>query len=167
MAELAPGGKKRDVPLNHKGDYMPQSQIDRLAGQTSVAPFTSPTSEMDSIFSQKSEKVQDPSLLDIPERAALSTGPYTQDGIYIIGAPKNSAFKFDETSPRVEGKLISRHGKLWIKDENGNLTEPPENLLMYGWITTRKTHRLLPKHFIGADSAKPLPNFEVETWVIE
>ena len=116
---------------------------------------------------QAAEEVPDPSLFDLPTGASLSTGPYTQEGILRIGAPENSAFGFDQTDPRIDGSLISRHGKLWIKDADGRLIEPPEQLRMYGWANTRKNHRLLPQHFRGADSAKRLPNFEREDWMFE
>jgi hypothetical protein len=167
MAEFTPGGRKSRIPNQHKGDYMPSSQIERLSGQKTTEATVTKTPETDSIFSQIPEKINDPFLVDLPEGAAISTGPYTQDGIYIIGAPKNTTFKFDQTIPNVDGKLISRHGKLWIKNENGELAEPPEHLKMFGWATTRKTYRLLPTHFNGADSAKPLPNFKIEEWVFE
>lgn len=111
---------------------------------------------------------EDPALFDLPKGVSLSTGPYTQDGIYITGAPEHSAFRFFQTAPRVEGRLISRHGKLFIRQEDGTLTEPPPELKLYSWVTTTKTHRLLPKHFNGADSAKPLPNLgKTEDWHYE
>jgi hypothetical protein len=161
MAEFGnpPLTKKQEAQLRRQSShYVPDSQLN--------GGFLRQFQSQDQVQAIP-EQEQDPALFDLPKGTSLSTGPITQDGRYTIGAPDNSAFRFDQTEPRVDGKLISRHGKLWLKDQDGKLIDPPEHLRMYGWANTRKTHRLLPAHFNGADSAKPLPNFKVEDWVIE
>ncbi len=163
MGENRPGGRIRDIPREHRDAHPRRTR----AGSIQTISPSAPSFDLEQTGITRQERINDPALVDLPMGASLSTGPITQDGIYTIGAPESSAFRFDQVDPRVDGKLISRHGKLWLKNGQGNLVEPPDDLRMYGWANTRKTHRLLPAHFIGADSAKSLPNFDKEEWVIE
>lgn len=163
MAETKPGGRIRDIPREHRGAHPRRI---RAGSIQTVSPSALPFGlEQTGITLQ--ERINDPALVNIPMGASLSTGPITQDGTYTIGAPDRSAFRFDRTEPKIDGQLISRHGRLWLKDKEGNLTEPPEELLKYGWANTRKTHLLLPGNFRGADSARTLPNFDLEDWLFE
>ena len=113
------------------------------------------------------EKKTDPTLDDVPPGASLSSGPYAQAGVLRMGAPDHAAFKQYGLPPTVEGRIISRFGKLWIKTEDGHLVEPTLEYGSLNHMNTRKNYRLLPRHFKGADSAKPFMDPEKEVFEFE
>lgn len=163
-----PGGKNSTYGkrrANHPTPPAMDSIWSLDSGQAPVAEKPEASTQTQPL--SEAEQPKDPALLDLPTGVAISTGPYTQDGIYTIGAPEGSSFRLNLLSaPRVEGRYVSRDGTLFIKGEDGQLQEPPPQYKMFHWITTEKG-RLLPAHFRGANSAPNIPNFDKEKFVFE